>query len=179
MNIPSIPTDNLYKFSALIGTIIVFLSLYVPYILSSELSKQISYLELKVKTSEAESDYFGDKVRAVEKIIDNSIAAQKGIRKHDPNKLELNYSENELKVFLSELIELKKSRAISRAEEDNLLSETKRLNSEYDLIQNISRSFIIFGAILACFGYILWYFRIQIYQDRALKELSHESKKAK
>jgi hypothetical protein len=178
MNIPSIPTDNLYKFSALIGTIIVFLSLYVPYILSSELSKQISYLELKGKTLDAEIDYFSDKVQAVEKIIDNSIADQKGLRKHDPNKLELHYSENELKVFLSELIELKKSSAISRAEEKNLLSETKRLNSEYQLIQNISRSSIIFGLVLACFGYILWYFRIQIYQDRSLKQLSHESKKA-
>ena len=177
MTIPNFPIDNLYKFSALVGTIIIIGSLYIPYILRSEVDKQILLVNLKMKTSRLEIEYTNQKIDDIRRIIDNSIEIQKGEYKRDLNKLELSYSEKELKDLVNESTELSKKDMVGFAELDYYSSELDYYSSELDrlfteakLVTYLSFVSIAIGVFLSVFGYRRWYYKIQRYQDKALQD---------
>lgn len=169
MNLPIPPTDNLYKFAALLGSIIIFSSLYFPYTLMSKVREKTDFVTLKIATTNQEAEFTKLKIVKVKEILENSIALQKGALKHDSNKFTLSYSETELKNLINQNDELLKKNGISLAELEHYQAESIRLSREYQIIKSFMVSSLAIGCLLAFFGYYNWYNRIQIYQDQALK----------
>ncbi len=170
MNISTFPTDNLYKFCALFGTVIILASLYFPHVLLSELCKQVSFVDLKVATAKAEIDHFQLKSKIVEETVQNSIARNKGTYKPSPDKLELTHSDKELRGLIFENLNNLKLAKTSEAELANYIDESERLLAEQKLINSLAVISVTLGFMLSLFGYLSWYFKIQRYQDKALKD---------
>jgi len=170
MNIPAIPTDNLYKFCALFGTVIILFSLYIPYKYSSEVEKQISSVNLNVNTTVVQQKYLIQKIDRLKEILENSILKNKGLYEYSQDVVELNYSQEELKEILSESYELYRDTQISDAKNENLDNESDRLIKQLKAILEIRTISLGLGIILSIFGYVQWYFKIQRYQDQILKK---------
>ena len=58
MNLPLPPTDNLYKFVALSGTILFILGLYAPLYLDEQFHDKLLDYDLKVAKYEADAEYY-------------------------------------------------------------------------------------------------------------------------
>ena len=59
MNIPNLPTDNLYKFIALVGLIIVLLCSIIPVLNMYKVFNNIYMIETEVGKINLEYDIFG------------------------------------------------------------------------------------------------------------------------
>jgi hypothetical protein len=169
MNIPIPPTDNIYKYAAIVGTIIVIFSLYVPYLILKDIREKKSTVFLKMETIKAEQDFFERKISDLENFTDNSILWHKGKFRLDTSKLYIPYTWDEIKKMKEQIRELFKSEKINVAELQVLDNDFNQLSSDFELIKNISDRLFYFGIVLALVGYILWYYRIQRYQDKALR----------
>jgi len=174
MNFPIPPTDNLYKFEALMGTIIVFASLYFPRVLLIELDEKVDAATIKIGTAEAELKFATRKAATISKILDNAVAPRKGISEFEGKKVVLQYSASELKGMLAQTEELERSTTISDAELVVYQRRNERLLKDLKSVQWSMYCAFIAGLIAALRGYSLWYWRIQIYQDKALKHSANE-----
>jgi hypothetical protein len=169
MNIPIPPTDNIYKYCAIVGTLIVIFSLYVPYLIMKEYREKSSSINLKIASINAEQYIFEIRIKALEELTENGILLQKNKFRFDTAKFNIPYSWNEIKKMKEQLLELDKSVHINIAELTVFNEDLKQLAIDYERISNITDRLFYFGIIIGVVGYILWYYRIQRYQDKALK----------
>ena len=174
MEMSSLPTDSLYKFCALVGTVIVILALYVPRKMAWDLDDQLVEIDKQVKIAEIETAFVTERLAQLEKLIATTIAYQKGEYHPDSDKFVFTYSNDEAKVFMAETHELQKESEIRVAEVRCLHELNKRVLNRTVFIQRMGFVLIVPGLILAAFGYIAWYFRIQRYQDLAVRELTKD-----
>jgi len=56
--LPNPPTDNLYKYCALVGTIILILSLYFPSRLLYEMGEKSDAIGFKIEVTKLEAEYY-------------------------------------------------------------------------------------------------------------------------
>lgn len=165
MNIPFPPTDNLYKFAAISGTIIILLSLYVPIKYINELNIRYDSINLKRHVLEVERFARLGKLKKLNEIIENTIKD-----KNNKNKvIKIYYSKSEIKKMIAEHEALDIEIKLKEAE----INSYHEVNSE--IINRIKRykSIVVwlttFGAALAVAGYMFWYLKVQKYQDIYLK----------
>lgn len=78
MTFPSLPTDNLYKFIALAGIVVVILSIYSVETKILEVHDHIVDTEEDQHISLVKLESLQNKMKLLEKIVDNSIAEQNG-----------------------------------------------------------------------------------------------------
>ncbi len=158
MYLPQPPTDNLYKFLAIGGLLIIVLPLY--YIINRE-----AVLNEKIR-----STLHGVKIDSIEWEF----------MEKDAEKMYYSIDTTKLKDSPTYAIDMRrtvdslesKSRTRERAtvklaaDTDFIISSRKEL----DKLEQIGLTIMIFGLLLSGAGFTLWYFRVQKYVDRALKE---------
>ena len=169
MNFPIPPTDSLYKFVALLGAIILVVSIVGPYLLSRDMEAQIDQISLKDSTLNIAIDYTERRIENLKEIIHNSILRQNGQYKPDPNKLEIEYSPEEIKHLEEQIVELTKSSRMDAAEVELMAEKNHRLFSELKTIMLCAFGAALWGVVMMFYGFRNWYYRIQRYQDRLLE----------
>lgn len=141
MNFPNLPTDSLYKFCALAGLIVTTLSIVLPNIALHNLTLELIKTNGEIKVLEAESQHFKDA----------------------GNKDSLSPEEKTNLLEKSKELEIKLIQLKSKNDAENFLNEQTQH----------WRSIAFFGAflgvILIATGFILWYRKVQKYQDIILK----------
>jgi len=194
MEIPKIPTDNLYKFMALSGIAILILSL-VPmthrYKLSLEairLSGEIEafnaeaqWLRADVKTTTEERKQLGDELNILnnelQTILNNIETLKKQpITKRQELIREKALKNEELKRKVLKIGEASDKQELTLRKQKLTLIEiaTKQREHEYiyDMIKMeiiLSIIGIVLGAGLAIWGFELWHERLQVPLDKSLK----------
>jgi hypothetical protein len=133
MNLPNLPTDNLYKFLALSG-----ITLYIACLVLSVITSQdISDKRMKVSNELIE----------LKKEL-NSIESS---TKDEPTQT----TQYKLDIFKSRL--------------DNKQSEVDSLATTFESISQLLYSGYIVGLSSSFLGFILWYFKVQRYEDMILQ----------
>lgn len=162
------PTDSLYKFCALLGIVIALFSLYYPRTIIIDLRTKYNAVDREIKATEATQDYLISQMDKMKGIISNTVAQQCGKYISDTNKLELVYSDTEVKDLLSRIQEGHRDVRIAIAtlrfhhqEKADLLAESRKIHWLFILGNMI-------GTLLAIYGFRMWYKRIQVYEDRIL-----------
>lgn len=128
----SLPTDNLYKFIALFGLVIIIASGFYKYLAIT--AAQTSVSELRI--SQAKLPIENMNVDAM--------------------------SQAKLSEWRSEL-------SISKAKITNAKEEVA-FYKLYDYRANI---FMLLGFLISSAGFVLWYFKLQRYQDAGIKAKKH------
>lgn len=146
---PNLPTDNLYKFMALSGLFLFCFSLYF-------ITTKVDALEERVYKDGIAYSEWKVKAEALEKEIDHlttekSLAAQKSIEVNESLKSKL----------LEHNINLAKVKHATLYSKNNL--------EQIKHYQQIGFWLKVVSLLLSIFGFALWYFRVQKYQDIALK----------
>jgi hypothetical protein len=139
MNIPNLPTDNLYKFLALTGIIILIFS--------------IAITETRLTELESESDYY--LTQQGELYFDIQSLNSDLDRITDKEIFELKRLKNEIRIRVFKL---------SRTKE-LLLKKSKQTRTVF----RWSIFGVLSGLLISVFGFVLWYNRVQRYLDYKLK----------
>jgi hypothetical protein len=172
MNIPIPPTDNLYKFAALSGTVIFILSIYLPMEYINKLDARTEAYKMKLFALTAEIKLNEARVSKLESIgkNENKITAK------DKNKLNIVYTDSDIKELDRQIDELNMSITTKRLE-SNYYSTTLSEALERFKFDKIFIDAIAFSSIFIAFsGYYFWYHRIQKYQDIAIKEEAYKNR---
>ena len=148
MNIPNLPTDNLYKFIALVGVVVLLAASYFPIIKARELRLAKIEIEGQMRLLEIEVQHLQDTTK--------QLGSNETIG--DCNREELVGKAYKLKMKNEEIKTNSK--------------KVEVIGIDYELIRKIQVAGMILGFILSAFGFFLWYFRIQKYQDKQLKKNS-------
>lgn len=153
MNIPSIPTDNLYKFIAIFGLIIFFSGIYLNF----ERSQNIEQIAKELFISqELDSWATSRKEYALELVKNDSTTFTK--EEHIAH-----YMLRVDSVINLELVRLGKKPTSNLYE---IKYEMFLLKEKYNIIYKI---LIYIGIILMVIGFGLWYFKHQRYIDAEKK----------
>lgn len=148
MKIPEyIPTDNLYKFIAIFGLIIFVLAVIYPRKALNELYLHSLELYGQVKILELQSVNLENKLNELGLPTDKGTLEQKEEFKKEAFNLKL--KSQELKN--------------ANAKNDYLLKQ-------YQSYLKYSYLGMTSGILLMFLGFILWYFKLQLYQDIIIKK---------
>ncbi len=164
-----LPTDNLYKFFAIAGLIIVGFSAYYTETLLRTLQADGIDIATDLAVGKAEMEFWQSREKKLENITKNSIARQQSRRKPDPDKLELTYSTQELKSIEDETERLRRDLRITDAKILGKLQKADKLTSQIKEIFFFAKVLIGIGLILTTSGFCLWYLNVQKPLDIKLK----------
>ena len=155
---PIPPTDNLYKFLAITGLLIIFAPLVLYW------SLELEYLQknFEVKPTMLALEIEGRKLELeTAKILAESERAELSKDAAKQERLRIGYKDS-LERFDAHRVKV----AEMTAKHDLLVVLADRLR----LILNVAKFAIGFGAACTLAGFGLWYTKVQVHQDRALRE---------
>ena len=149
MQIPNLPTDNLYKFMAIAGLALIIISVIIPLWIIHDL--KIKGYDLKIEM-------------AIIDVEAKSFEKQFQLHTQVPhNKKEL--SDHSHKQYFATVLDMEKNIAKTKGQVDKL----EFLRSEIQKMRVIIALGLGLGLILTFNGFRLWYSRLQKYQDAAIK----------
>lgn len=182
MNVPNLPTDNIYKFITLTGVVLLVLSFIYPEIKRKEIRDEITLHEGEVDILRMEQ--FKDSIRLNEirkevreldsesncdctSLVSDTLIVRTRIIDGPPELVE---QSKEIDLLIDEW---KKTR-------DQLNMKTSKLNTKSQLIidktgdlAEIDEAVEFFAPILffsTFLGFFIWYEKTQKYQDKLVKE---------
>lgn len=164
MNIPTIPTDNLYKFVSIFGLILFGFSIYVSHLYLDdrhEINKDFFNYLVDANNTEKEYNLAKTGYDSIEKII---------IKLKESEKFDSIELEKALQDYYRDRI-LKYSRQWSKeAIEGAKLLKRLEYNEKKQKVYGIEAKILaLIGLILMAFGFFFWYFKYQKYIDAEIK----------
>ena len=151
MQLPSLPTDNLYKFIALLGIVLLVTAIVVPVKIQDEIDKDFARLvliqQVKIDLAVLEWNQAGSPP--------NTLTTEEAIEKWRSSQKE---KKEELQSRLRKL-------ELSGAEHAEYLSAIQ-VRQRW---RRIAYCIGPIGIFLMCIGFRLWYVRLQKYQDMIIR----------
>ncbi|MEJ6121350.1 hypothetical protein MT390_05625 [Vibrio sp. 2-Bac 85] len=166
MQLPSIPTDNLYKFLSISGLWIFFIFIFIPEYIIYITSEKIRNIELNGVILSIESSALSKESREIEYLL-----------KLEENKLKAEIKTNEeldaiksTGVILNDrndkVSALIKNSKIAMAKHKIKLDEVKYYLTRLNFLKFIQNYGMFFGFCMSLIGFISWYFKIQRIEDK-------------
>ncbi len=168
MNLPSFPTDNLYKFLAISGLFICIFSIVFPKTRTGEINQKT--IELKTRT----------KVLGIEvdEIVNDSVQLHEDLDrlKNDIGRLKKTKNTATLDKKLSEMeekrIEIRHNdirSIIKRIELEGQIDQIKALTEDLMSYNKYFKVGISLGIVLSYIGFFCWFFLVQYPSDILLR----------
>ena len=154
INMPSLPTDNLYKFLALSGLAIVTFSIVFPMIRDSELNLMMLETDKNMKVANIEKELFD---KRIDKFLNSDLGS---------NLDELKMREEELEIWRN----LLKDQQIYTVDLEYEVRKFEELHKELKFIQLLMKFGFGVGLIITFLGFLLWYVRVQKPNDLLLRK---------
>ncbi|WP_321997483.1 zinc ribbon domain-containing protein [Draconibacterium orientale] len=186
MNIPNLPTDNLYKFIALTGVLLFVLSVFYPVYQKTKIRDEISIHNGEAKKLDVEREKLKNKQKEIKsqvKILDkkinldnNSIVSDTLIvrTKIVGGSKELVDLSSQIDKLIEEYLTLKLELDIKTIEINTKLEIVENKKYDLDTIDEASNIFSPASLLLAFVGFLLWYERTQKLQDKVLKQQTNQ-----
>ena len=146
MHMPSLPTDNLYKFLAVSGLVIFIFSQVLPVI-------RISEIRMKLVEVRTQSNI----LKVLSEELEEDIAIWK-------NKTSLTPEEKD--SFRKRLIEIR----IKTAELRGRFEQVESLNRDLDYLMILFWGGLLIGVGISVLGFLAWYFIVQKPNDLLLRK---------
>jgi len=163
MQLPNLPTDNLYKFIAISGLLLIFLSTVLPLWL-------IHNMELELIETEEERDFISyeleilnNEIKLLEK-QEEFLQALSSNTKRDLTKLN-NKETKDIGKAEQKTIDIRKELMKSKIKSEKL----SYLVSEITKLKLVIFIGNFIGIMFTSYGFSLWYRRLQKYQDEIIK----------
>jgi hypothetical protein len=175
MTLPPIPpSDNLYKFAAIGGLILVVLSLYIPWKLGLDLVLASYDLDLDIQKARVESDQINNELMQNTENFQSLCARERAtefLKSIDskntnlPDEESKQYAEGHngevQKKILEQRLMLEKLK--------NTVAKQKYISSQTIVLVFFSIGMLLIGLTLTYLGFRDWYFKFQRYQDHIVK----------
>lgn len=190
MKLPEIPTDNLYKFMALSGIVILIAS-FIPFSYAHKLKVKTIHLNSEIEILRQQREWLtkdmNDLEAASKKLLQrydkyDEYATRKGAGDHTSElsevfKTKLDAKGKQVLKELSELSDLNRQKFVSEAQQRAKYKELKYLLIIMRMGLSLSVVGLVSGIFLAYIGFSLWYNRLQIPLDRLIKNKAKDEQK--
>ena len=172
-NIKDLPTDNLYKFMAIFGMLLIIL----PFLVFPTI-QNYKYRIIDLTTKAALKD---NELKELEKIVKqvedktSQLNKEEHIKNYE-NEFDVNKSRevNEVEKTVKDVF---KKIEIGEIESINLNNELKKIVADFNyfaILIYIIKVFPIIGFIISIIGFYLWYNKNQKYLDIIIKKESEK-----
>lgn len=172
-NIKDLPTDNLYKFMAIFGMLLIIL----PFLVFPTI-QNYKYRIIDLTTKAALKD---NELKELEKIVKqvedktSQLNKEEHIKNYE-NEFDVNKSRevNEVEKTVKDIF---KKIEIGEIESINLNNELKKVVADFNyfaILIYIIKVFPIIGFIISIIGFYLWYNKNQKYLDIIIKKESEK-----
>ncbi|VAW59120.1 hypothetical protein MNBD_GAMMA11-2936 [hydrothermal vent metagenome] len=169
------PAMRIYKICALLGTLVIMLDigLSLQRIQSFE-SSVAEVFESQVR-AQMEIDGLQQEISHIDKVreqADTQIEDQASEKATDRKAQEgttvdnIDYTPYEVERLRNELRNLKLLMQEKKLDLVESGSEKKYIMNEVRALFFLSLIFLVIGTLLAAFGYLAWYFKIELFEDR-------------
>jgi hypothetical protein len=153
MNVPGMPTDNLYKFMAIAGLALIAFSAYVRISQSHEIDARIDALKRELVVITVDIQYLDRELAPVD-----TTACVSPAKPACP-------SDAQLSTWRERSADIRKRLELNRVGNETL----RRLADEATRLHVVTFIGTFIGFLLAIYGFYFWYTRLQRYQDAAVK----------
>lgn len=151
MTIPSIPTDSLYKFGFVGGLLLILAAFYLYMV------KMDSYIELS-NNIDIEQAVLGERSKALKQKMDFFD----GLMKNEPYSESLNFLvDSNLQVIDAERVDLNRYETIIETKVQHFAISSEKLR----LVIRVCWGMMVFGLVIAFISGLLWYIKLQKFQD--------------
>jgi len=151
MNLPNLPTDNLYKFVALSGLVIFLLSVIYPQTEVWDIEIEI----LRLSGEGKEIDYLLNEIEDdSDELVDIKLLTA-----------------DEKKALVQNLVDL----GLKSIKLETALDEINIRNERIGSLLIKMYVGIALGSAMMCFGFLSWYHRVQKYQDEIIKKEAEQN----
>lgn len=192
------PTDNLYKFIALTGLLLLIISVVLPaYAIVTMEMKRLDVVRELNKTSATldeaknlgvEAEAATHDAHAASSLVDAAVARYKAMPKSKhPSRQEATERLRRLDEIEAATQRLRDASQKLQSKTEELgrktaEAQTRNIETDYqnELLETINLGFIVskillligslVGIVLALLGFILWYRKVQVFEDRVLQK---------
>jgi len=159
-----IPTVmRFYKACALLGTLIILLDAGFSWMRIQSFENTVTEVFESIVRTQMEMDGLQQELSHMDKVlklvVDKEVTSEVVVDDIEYSPYEVERLKNEhssIKLYLQE-----KQLALVA-----LSSEKKYIMNEVRILFLMSLIFLILGTLLAAFGYLAWYFKVELFEDR-------------
>lgn len=156
-----------YKLCAMLGTIIILADIALSWSRIQAFENSVTEVFESMVRTQMEIDGLTQELTHVNKVLaaaasdasESATTAVDGIEYSDYEVERLQSDKSNLKLFLQE----------KQIDIVSLTSEKKHIMNEVRILFLISLMFLVMGTLLAAFGYLAWYFKVELFEDRRKK----------
>ena len=157
---------RIYKLCALLGTFIIMLDIGFSLLRIQSFESVVTEVFESIVRTQMEIDGLQHELTHINKVLEQaSEQSETG-----PSKVDnIEYTPYEVERLKSEKGSLQLYMQEKRLDLSGLNSEKKYVMNEVRILFFLSLIFLVMGTLLAAFGYLAWYFKIELFEDRRKK----------
>jgi hypothetical protein len=163
MKIFDLPTDNLYKFVCFAGLSLIIISPIYYQVFTHQVILKNMDLKLEMALQKMNAKFTGQDVEELRKDTD----ALEGYVKENPKNLQKVIEAQKAAALVRQKL---RDSEIAMVRMDRLAQEVFFFNKQHDLLKILSIIGSMLGFFLFVVGLYLWFTRIQVYEDKIIKQ---------
>ncbi len=157
---------RIYKLCALLGTLIILLDIGLSLLRIQSFESIVSEVFESMVRTQMELDGLQQELNHIGKVLKLAAPQKEG----EALKVDdVEYTEYEVERLKNEQGNIRLYMQEKRLDLVGLNSEKKYVMNEVRILFFLSLIFLVVGTLLATFGYLAWYFRIELFEDRRKK----------
>ncbi|MCW9012629.1 MAG: hypothetical protein OQL06_02505 [Gammaproteobacteria bacterium] len=156
-----------YRICAILGTLIIFSVVSLSWLRINQFEENVSIIFEGIVTSNLEIDGLKQEMQHIDKVL--QMSSEQKNNKDVIAVDEIAYTDYEVERLKND-----KSNILLHIKEKELdlvasTSQKRHVMNEVRILFVISLLFLVLGTLLAAFGYLAWYFRFELFEDRRKK----------
>ena len=168
MAIPTLPTDNLYKFMALAGLALYGLGFFYPSHYMEQTLREQANVSAVLSKAEVKG---GEARRSGEDAKSAALAVDAALRRRESDKVLTRLAQQFSEVQRRHAAVVDELGLLLReADSLRILNETSKARAES--LVKVGNLVVPFGAVVSILGFALWYVRVQRFQDALIARQS-------
>lgn len=156
-----------YKVCALLGTLIILLDIGVSWIRIDAFEGSVTEVFESIVRTQMEIDGLQE-----EKIHIDTVLTKAETSPTEVNVDGIDYSAYEIERLKNELSSIQLFMQEKQIDIVTLNKQKKHVMNEVRILFLVSLLFLIMGTLLSAFGYLAWYFKVELFEDRRKKDRS-------
>jgi len=152
-----------YKICALLGTLVILADIVFSWSRIQAFENTVTDVFELMVTNQMELDGLQQELIHIEKVL---VQAQDSNQVNKPTVDGIVYSDYEVERLRNEQASVKLYIQEKQLDLVGVSSEKKHIMNEVRILFLGSLVFLVLGTLLSAFGYLAWYFKIELFEDR-------------
>ena len=151
-----------YKICAVVGTLIILVTVTYAWMRIQQFEQNVFVVFEKMVTENLEVDSLKDELRHIDKVL-NKVADKSSATVEVDGVEYTSYQIERLRIDRVNLMGYFKEKNLALAQSTVV---KKHIMNEVRVLFMVSLAFLVVGTLLAALGYLGWYYRVEMFEER-------------